>query len=135
MKIKVLIFSYKEKISKIFYHSCNLICTKDVYLVYQTTKEMATLIIHEKTNSAGQPISIGETIKVETTMLIGVRTKRMHVRTGYMNGTLFLSQSGHGAYGGGDIIKVHCDEGTEIQVNRSLFGSMKIWAEKAGAIV
>lgn len=94
---------------------------------------MATLTFIEKTNSAGQPIKHGATLVIDSDKLIGVATKSLYVRKGAMNGTLFLSQRGNGAYGAGDICKIN--EDASIEVNPNLFERMSVYAQKANAIV
>ena len=56
---------------------------------------MATLVIIEKTNNAGEPVKHGATLVIDSEKLIGVATKSLYVRKGFKNGTLFLSQRGN----------------------------------------
>lgn len=93
---------------------------------------MATLTIIEKVNGLGEPVRHGATLVIDSEKLIGVSTKSLYVRKGFMNGTLFLSQKNNCANGAGDICKIR--EDFEIEVNAILFGRLKIYAEKANAI-
>jgi len=93
---------------------------------------MATLTIIEKTNNAGEPVKHGATLVVDSEKLIGVATKSLYVRKGFKNGTLFLSQRGHGENGAGDICKIN--EDAEFEVNSKLFDRLKVYAEKANAV-
>ena len=90
------------------------------------------LTIIEKTNLPGEPVKHGEVLKISPEKLIGTSTNSLYVRTGFLNGTLFLSQRGNGETGSGDICKL---TDVEIEVNAQLFSRIKIFAEKAGAIV
>lgn len=94
---------------------------------------MATLTVIKKTNTSGQPTSNGKKIAINTEKLIGFSTNSLYIRTGHLNGTLFLSQKGNGTNGSGDICKAN--EDATIEVNESLFSRISILAEKANAIV
>ena len=94
---------------------------------------MATLTFFEKLNHAGEPVRHGAKLVIDSEKLIGVDTKSLYVREGFMNGTLFLSQKGNGAGGAGDICKIHQD--AELEVNDNLFRRLLIYAEKADAII
>lgn len=94
---------------------------------------MATLVFNQKIQAIGEPIKIGETLKVDSEKLIGNSTKSLYVRKGFLNGTLFLSQRGNGANGAGDICKIN--EDVEINVNSNLFERLRVLAEKSNAIL
>jgi hypothetical protein len=65
--------------------------------------------------------------------LIGVSTKSLYIRKGFKNGTLFISQRGNGAGGAGDVCILDCVNLVDVKSN--LFDRLKIYAEKAGAII
>lgn len=90
---------------------------------------MHTLKIKEKTNKSGEPVKYGRTMKINSGNLIGVSTKSLHVRNGFLNNTLFLSQKGSG----GDICKLFQDE--EVIVTEGVFDRIMTYAEKAKAII
>lgn len=93
---------------------------------------MATLTIIEKVNTSGNPIAYGEKLAIDTTKLEGTSTKSVYIRKGKLNGTLFLSQRGNGSEGAGDICKL---EAGEVEVSSSMFDRLRIFAEKANAIM
>lgn len=85
----------------------------------------------EKINTSGEPIKHGARFSIESgAVKSGLETKSIYVRTGFKNGTLFISQRGNGGGGAGDICKI--TENAEIEVASSLFDRLKIWAIKAG---
>ena len=94
---------------------------------------MHVITVKEKVNTSGQPIKYGKTLKINAGNLIGISTKSLYVRKGFLHGTLFLSQRGSGASGAGDICKLL--EDNTIEVNSNLFGRLHTYAEKAKAIV
>ena len=98
---------------------------------------MKTITFLEKTNTSGQPIKIGKQLVINATKAQKgtVSTNTIYVRTGFLNGTPFLSQKGNGAGGAGDIIKLNLDENVSIQVGANLFERIRIFAEKNGLIV
>ena len=95
---------------------------------------MATLTIIEKINGSGEPIKYGQTININSEKLIGIDTKSLYIRTGFMQGTLFLSQKGNGSGGAGDICNL-LKEDTTIEVNKKLFRRLVQYATKANAII
>jgi len=94
---------------------------------------MHTITVTEKTNGQGEPIKHGRKMKINAGNLVGVSTKSLYVRKGFLNGTLFLSQKGNGASGAGDICKLFDD--SAIVVNTNLFDRLETLAKKANAIV
>lgn len=83
----------------------------------------------EKINTSGDPIKHGAKFSIVSgSAKPGMVTKSIYVRTGFKNGTLFVSQKGNGEGGAGDICRVTDD--LEIEVGSNLFRRLKIWAEK-----
>jgi hypothetical protein len=98
---------------------------------------MKTVTFLEKTNTGGQPIKIGKQLILNATKAQQKteKTNSIYVRTGFLNGTPFLSQRGNGAGGAGDIIKLNLDENVSVEVSASLFDRIKTFAEKNNLIV
>ncbi len=71
--------------------------------------------------------------EIDAEKLIGVETKSLYIRKGILNGTLFLSQRGNGAEGKGDICRLK--DTKAITVNNNLYDRIKVYAEKAEAIL
>lgn len=94
---------------------------------------MKKLTVIEKTNTSGQPVSYGKKITINTEKLIGFSTNSLYIRTGHLNGILFLSQRGNGTNGSGDICQIN--ECATIEVNENLFSRIVAFAEKTNATV
>ena len=67
---------------------------------------MKTVTFLEKINTSGQPIKNGKQLIFNATKAQQKTegTKSIYVRTGFLNGTPFLSQRGNGSGGAGDIV-------------------------------
>lgn len=89
---------------------------------------MTTLTINEKINTSGEPVKYGETIKIDTSKLIGVKTNKMYIRKGFLNSTLFLTNRGFG-----DVCCI--ESSAKIDTKKSLFDIIKKYAEKSNAII
>lgn len=98
---------------------------------------MKTVTFLEKINTSGQPIKIGKQLILNATKAQQKTegTKSIYVRTGFLNGTPFLSQRGNGSGGAGDIVRLNLDENVSIEVSASLFDRIKTFAEKNNLIV
>ena len=98
---------------------------------------METITFLEKSNTSGQPIKIGSQLILNATKAQQKTegTKSIYVRTGFLNGTPFLSQRGNGAGGAGDIIKLNFAENVSVEVSASLFDRIKTFSEKNNLIV
>ncbi len=94
---------------------------------------MTKITVKEKINTSGEPIKIGTVISINAEKLVGVSTKSLYIRKGFLNGTLFLSQRGNGNTGAGDICKI--SEDLELEVNQNLFSRIYQYAEKAEALI
>lgn len=94
---------------------------------------MHTITVTEKTNASGEPIKHGRKMKINAGNLVGVSTKSLYVRKGFLNGTLFLSQKGNGAGGSGDLCKIF--ETSSLEVPTNLFDRIETFAKKANAII
>lgn len=98
---------------------------------------MKTITFLEKINRSGQPIKIGSQFIFNATKAQEKTesTKSIYVRTGFLNGTPFLSQKGNGSGGAGDIVKLNLDENVAIKISVSLYDRIKTFAEKNNLIV
>lgn len=93
---------------------------------------MSKLTFKEKINKPGNPIEIGQVITLDGDKLVGFKTKSLYIRKGRINGTLFLSQRGHGGTGSGDICQINKD--IELEVSANLFCRIADLAKKANII-
>jgi len=75
----------------------------------------------------------GESFTINAGNLIGVSTKSLYIRKGFLSGTLFLSQRGNGAGGDGDICELLNTK--TISVSDNLYSRLKEYAKKAKALV
>ena len=91
------------------------------------------LTVKEKVNKAYAPIAYGQTLHINSAALVGHETKNLYIRTGQINGTLYLSQRNFGSNGAGDICKLY--KSITIEVNTGLFERIKTLATKANAII
>jgi hypothetical protein len=94
---------------------------------------MHIIKVQEKTNSSGEPTKYGRKMAINAGNLVGVSTNSLYIRKGFLNGTLFLSQKGNGVGGSGDICKLFGDN--SIEVNSKLYERIRLYAEKAKAII
>ena len=93
---------------------------------------MSKLKFKEKINKPGNPIEIGQVITLDGDKLVGFNTKSLYIRKGRINGTLFLSEKGHGGTGSGDICPINKE--IQLEVSSNLFCRILDLAKKANAI-
>lgn len=93
---------------------------------------MAKLTFKEKINKPGNSIEIGQVITLDGESLVNFSTKSLYIRKGRINGTLFLSERGHGDTGSGDICPINKE--IQLEVSSNLFCRILDLAKKANII-
>lgn len=94
---------------------------------------MTTLTIKKKTNTSGQPITIGKILVIDSEKIKGVESKSLKTRIHHTNDHAFLTQKGNGGTAAGDVAALYISQ--IVEVNENLFSRIWHLAEKAKAII